>query len=161
MKTSEQFKSQMTSRRNAIAADVNVKRLIEVCSCSEADAIRKMDSNEKGLVSEDIEFRIREYGANILQKETKHNFIVDLFHRFKNPLVVQLLLICAISFVMSDLRSAAVVSLALSVGFLVLIIAQRERAGVARVVVEVGDDVVGATRATARHLHGPRAARRV
>ncbi len=40
MKTSELFKFKMTSRKNAIANDANVKRLIETCSCTEAEAVR-------------------------------------------------------------------------------------------------------------------------
>jgi Mg2+-importing ATPase len=109
MKTSELFKFQMTNRKNAIANDVNIQHLIEVCSCSEVEAVKKMDSSEKGLVSEEIEYRLKEYGANILLKETKHNVFIDLFHRFKNPLVLQLLAICAVSLFMHDLRSAVVV----------------------------------------------------
>jgi P-type Mg2+ transporter len=109
MKTSELFKFQMTSKKAAIANDENVRRLIDACSCGEAESLRIMDSNEKGLSSEDIEYRLREYGANILQKKAKHNLFTDLFHRFKNPLVIQLLVICILSFVMGDLRSAGVV----------------------------------------------------
>jgi P-type Mg2+ transporter len=109
MKTSERFKSQMSNGKAALADDENVKRLLEACSVSEADSLRKMESSEKGLSSDDIEDRLKEYGANIFQKEIRRHFIIDLFHRFKNPLVIQLLLICAISLVMGDLRSCFVV----------------------------------------------------
>jgi P-type Mg2+ transporter len=109
MKTAERFRSQMTSRKAAIADDANVRRLLDICSSSESESLAKMDSGEKGLASDDIEYRLREHGANILQKEAKRRFFSDMFHRFKNPLVIQLLAIGVLSYAMGDLRSSLVV----------------------------------------------------
>jgi Mg2+-importing ATPase len=90
-------------------ANKNYQRLYEICSADANQAIQKMDSSFNGLSSEKVESRLKEFGSNLLFKGKKHNIIVDLALRFKNPLVIQLLVICIVSLIMGDLRSTTVV----------------------------------------------------
>ena len=74
-------------------------------------------SREKGLSEEKVEERRRRFGPNEVSLK-KGGTLVRVYHRFANPLVVQLLIIAAVSFVMGDLRSTIVVGglLLVSVG---------------------------------------------
>ncbi len=70
------------------------KKLIEICRLSEEEALKKMKSRIQGLTSAEAEERLKTFGSNILQKEKKINFLLDLILRFKDPLVILLVIIC-------------------------------------------------------------------
>src|SRR6202012_1224832 len=50
-----------------------------------------------------------EFGPNELKAGEKHGVVVEILLRFKNPLVIQLLIIAAVSFFTGDIPSAVVV----------------------------------------------------
>ena len=87
----------------------NVQTLYEFCSCSEEDTIDKLSSSWKGLNTNEADLRIKTVGQNILAATKKQHFLMDIFQRTKNPLVIQLLVICSVSFLLGDLRSVLVV----------------------------------------------------
>ncbi|HEX9934013.1 MAG TPA: cation-transporting P-type ATPase, partial [bacterium] len=96
-------------RKNIPMDDANIKRLVELCSCPEADCLRELDTAATGLSSEEAEWRLKEYGFNILAKVQPHPLLMDFLHRIKDPLVIQLLVICVVAAWVGDLRSAVVV----------------------------------------------------
>ena len=71
---------------------------------------RDTNSSATGLTHEEASIRFYQYGPNELARARKRNFIIQLLERFKNPLVIQLLIIGGVSFWMQDYRSASVVS---------------------------------------------------
>lgn len=75
-----------------------------------ADIMTKMSSQTRGLSFVEAEKRLHLFGANSPAVRERFVFIKDMFRRIKNPLVVLLLIICAVSFIMDDLRSVIVVS---------------------------------------------------
>jgi Mg2+-importing ATPase len=85
------------------------RRLTEICSASEGEALLRMGSRAAGLAAGEVEDRLKEHGRNILARPKKHRVLADILERLANPLVIQLLVICAISFAMRDLKSAIVV----------------------------------------------------
>lgn len=89
--------------------DVNAKRLFSLCSQPEDSAFREIGSAPAGLKSEDVEARLDEFGENVFFKGHTLNPVVEILLRFKDPLVIQLLVICIISCFMGDLRSLIVV----------------------------------------------------
>ncbi len=89
--------------------DKNYQKLFELCNSKEDEAVARMNSSASGLSGEEAEDRLREFGSNLLFRGKKHNIAIDLLLRFKNPLVIQLLVICVVSLVMADFRSATVV----------------------------------------------------
>ena len=95
--------------KNIPTDNADVKRLVELCSCPEADCLRELDTTATGLSSEEAEWRLKEYGLNILAKVEPHPLLMDFLHRVEDPLVIQLLIICAVAAWMGDLRSAVVV----------------------------------------------------
>ncbi len=77
-------------------------KLIDICKLSEEKALEKMETSAQGLNAGEAEERLRTYGRNILQKERKKNYFLDLLLRFKDPLVIQLVVICVALYFTSD-----------------------------------------------------------
>ncbi len=84
-------------------------RLRDICSAAEGKALLQMGSRTAGLTSGEVESRLKEHGRNTLARPKRHGLLTDILERLVNPLVIQLLIICAISFAMGDLKSAIVV----------------------------------------------------
>ncbi len=86
------------------------RRLLDACSRPEEDALAHLGSTANGLSGEEAQRRLAEFGPNNLAEVRKSTFLRDIYERAKNPLVIQLLIIGAVSFAMGDLRSGLVVS---------------------------------------------------
>jgi Mg2+-importing ATPase len=101
-----------------VDASENERRMVELCAISEQEAIEKLNSSLKGLSAEEAERRLSKYGANELAHAKQLGFWGDIFRRCKSPLVVQLLVIAAVSGVIGEAKSAVIVSamVVLSVG---------------------------------------------
>jgi Mg2+-importing ATPase len=109
------------------AAEANERRLSEICAESTEEAFRTCFAIEAGLSTEESERRRQEYGRNDVALK-QAGFFSRTVRRFANPLVIQLLVIAAVSLIMGDLRAAIVV------GGMILIstalsIVQEERSG--------------------------------
>jgi Mg2+-importing ATPase len=101
--------------------------LLEACSLSPEDCLGGLRSREKGLFEEEAEEKRRQFGLNeVITKQG--GVFLRTYHRFANPLVIQLLIIAGVSFIMGDLRSTIVVGamVLISVGLSSL---QEERSG--------------------------------
>ena len=85
------------------------QRLVELCQPVSEEALRRLGVGEKGLSAEAVEEALRQYGPNVLSQSKKTGVVVEILQRCKNPLVIQLLVICAVSLLMGDVRSATVV----------------------------------------------------
>ena len=94
------------------------KRLIQACIMTPEEALTLLHANPNGLTEDEVEERRSEFGANELQRSKHLSFFADIFERLKSPLVIQLLVIAAVSFLMSQIPSAIVVCamILLSVG---------------------------------------------
>jgi len=73
------------------------KRLIDVCKLSPEEALAKLGVTEAGLSEAQVEESRREYGSNDFGAKKEVGVFMELLHRCKNPLVIQLLAICVIS----------------------------------------------------------------
>lgn len=83
--------------------------MIAACSCTEAEALVNLGTSALGLSADVVRERINEFGKNTLASSAKLGPLLDLLSRFKNPLVIQLLVIGIVCYFMGDTRSAAVV----------------------------------------------------
>jgi P-type Mg2+ transporter len=84
--------------------------LREACSGGVDEALTRLESRPAGLKPEEAEERLKRYGPNVLASEKRRGFVADILSRAKDPLVIQLLVICAVSFGMGDLRAGIVVA---------------------------------------------------
>lgn len=96
----------------------NESLLVDVCSLNVQDALLKLNSNTKGLSTEDAEKQLEEYGLNELAHSKTLGFWADIFNRCKSPLVIQLLIIALVSVFIGEIKSTIIVSsmVLLSVG---------------------------------------------
>jgi len=85
------------------------RKLAEVCRVSEDEALGRMESRSDGLTADEAEDRLAAYGENHLAIVKKHHAVKDLLVRLKDPLVIQLLVICLVSSLMGDARAAVMV----------------------------------------------------
>ncbi len=87
----------------------NEQRLIDFCAPTAEEAQKKLGSGPAGLAPDKVgELRV-EFGPNELKVGEKTGIIWEILGRFKNPLVIQLLIIAAVSVATGDIPSAIVV----------------------------------------------------
>jgi Mg2+-importing ATPase len=73
------------------------QRLIEICRLTPEDALAKLQVTEAGLDEEMVESARKDYGTNDFGAKKEIGMFMELLHRCKNPLVIQLLILCVIS----------------------------------------------------------------
>jgi Mg2+-importing ATPase len=78
-------------------------------SAPEADLFQRFGSSPAGHRPESAARQLDEVGPNTVAVGGRHSWLRDLLQRCRNPLVIQLLIIAAVSYAMHDLRSAIVV----------------------------------------------------
>jgi len=78
-------------------------------SMAEVDLLKQLGSSANGLSSEAAAQILAEAGPNTVAAGQRQSFVLDLLHRCRNPLVIQLFIIAAVSYLMGDLRSTLVV----------------------------------------------------
>ncbi len=96
----------------------NERRLIEVCSLDVKGSLEKLETDIKGLSSEEAQKRLEDYGFNELAHSKTLGFWADILNRCKSPLVIQLLVIALVSGIIGEAKSMIIVSIMvlLSVG---------------------------------------------
>ncbi len=75
----------------------------------ESELLSRLGSSSNGLTSERAAQLLDDVGPNAVASGKKHSVIMDLLDRCRNPLVIQLLIIAAVSYFMGDMRSTIVV----------------------------------------------------
>jgi Mg2+-importing ATPase len=93
----------------ATAISEHEKKLMELCTLPAAEVLQRLCVTEKGLSDEQVETAREEYGSNILSHRKEPGIVMELLQRCRNPLVIQLLVICGVSLLMGDVRAATVV----------------------------------------------------
>ncbi|MEI6178623.1 MAG: magnesium-translocating P-type ATPase, partial [Verrucomicrobiota bacterium] len=83
--------------------------LVDICALSAEAALKRLEVTEAGLNETQVESAQAIHGPNDLGAQKSVGLMVELAERCRNPLVIQLLVICLVSLVMGDLRSAVVV----------------------------------------------------
>jgi Mg2+-importing ATPase len=103
----------MLPERSNGATRVNVcgseRELLELGSLSSEEVLSKLGASEKGLDPAQVEERLVKFGPNEAVHERHVGFLGEIVERFKNPLVLQLLVITIVSYLMGDVRAAVVV----------------------------------------------------
>jgi len=87
----------------------NMKTGPESWTLPEAEVLARLGSGVSGLSSAAAAQALETAGLNSVAVGARHTVLRDLLHRCRNPLVIQLLVIAAVSYAMGDLRSTVVV----------------------------------------------------
>ncbi|HJV67150.1 MAG TPA: magnesium-translocating P-type ATPase [Geomonas sp.] len=85
------------------------RRLLDICSLSAREALLELSSSLKGLSSAEAEGRLDRYGNNELAHAREPGFLSDILRRCRSPLVVQLLIIAAVSGFIGETGSTVIV----------------------------------------------------
>src|SRR4029077_14299655 len=100
---------QKAVKASAIAISENEQKLMQLCTLPAPEALQHLGVTEEGLSDEQVETAREEYGSNILSHRKEVGIVKELLQRCRNPLVIQLLVICGVSLLMGDVRAATVV----------------------------------------------------
>ena len=87
----------------------NEQRLVDFCALSVEEAPKRFKLSPNGLTEDQVADSRREFGPNELKIGEKTGFFWEILLRFKNPLVIQLLVIAVVSLWTNDVGSAVVV----------------------------------------------------
>ncbi|MHB8520609.1 MAG: magnesium-translocating P-type ATPase [Limisphaerales bacterium] len=87
----------------------NERRVVDVCALSPEDAQARLAVGPAGLSGGQVEELQASCGPNELRVGEKVGFVAEILLRFKNPLVIQLLVIAGVSVLTGDVPSAIVV----------------------------------------------------
>lgn len=97
----------------------NEQRLVDFCALSVEEAQKRLSTGPTGLAAAQIEAARVEFGPNELRVSEKSGVLMDILLRFKNPLVIQLLVIAIVS--LATAESASDRASAVVVGIMVLL----------------------------------------
>src|SRR5258708_26508298 len=89
------------------------KELLEICALAPEAALAKLGVTDKGLNAAQVEERRAKAGLNEVARRKRLGFVAEILQRFKNPLVIQLMVIAGVSYSMGYVRPAVVVALML------------------------------------------------
>jgi Mg2+-importing ATPase len=112
----------------AKADPADEKRLREACAVPVEEALPLLESGRDGLGEAEAEERLKRFGPNVLSGEKRRGAASELLARLKDPLTIQLLVICLVSYAMGDLRAGTVV-LAMILVSVLLAYVQERRSG--------------------------------
>ena len=101
------FLKEAKAASNAVSE--HEQRLIDLCKPSPEDALQRIGVGETGLTDQEVTAARERHGRNDLGQKKQAGVLMELLQRCRNPLVIQLLVICVVSILMQDLRSATVV----------------------------------------------------
>ena len=93
----------------AAAISEHEQKLMELCTLPAEEALQRLGVTQDGLSDEQVETAREKYGSNILSHRKEAGIVRELLQRCRNPLVIQLLVICVVSLLMGDVRAATVV----------------------------------------------------
>jgi Mg2+-importing ATPase len=96
---------QAVFRKAAQAASTTVsehEQKLELCRLPVEEALQRFGVTESGLPDEQVETPREEYGSNVLSHTKPPGILMELLQGCRNPLVIQLLVICLVSLLMGD-----------------------------------------------------------
>ncbi len=85
------------------------QKLMDLCQLSPEEALARVGSSERGLGEPEIGAARKQYGVNEIGHKKREGIVIDMLRRCKNPLVIQLLVICAVMAYTDDIPSAVIV----------------------------------------------------
>jgi Mg2+-importing ATPase len=75
----------------------------------ETEIVQRFGSSAGGHTAASAAHQLEAVGPNTVAVGGRHSWVLDLLHRCRNPLVIQLLIIATVSYLMGDFRATVVV----------------------------------------------------
>lgn len=86
------------------------KKLIQIAGEEAEAALQTLGTPADGLTASDAHERLKKYGLNEVVQEKRKNWLILLIRTFKNPLVILLLILGAVSFATKDIVATLVIA---------------------------------------------------
>ena len=102
--------------KKIIKTDHFTEKLSKIAALSVDVALSNLDSSYEGLTNEEVNKRMQQFGPNVAAREKKASLLSHLWDNIRNPLVILLLVLGAISYFTGDLRSAIVIGVMVLLG---------------------------------------------
>lgn len=83
--------------------------IFEIMGLSAVDVLKKFETSEHGLQSEEAKKRLQIYGHNELAKRKKKSAIASFFYYFKNPLIIILIVAAIVSELLGQIASSMII----------------------------------------------------
>ncbi|MCX6936154.1 MAG: magnesium-translocating P-type ATPase, partial [Verrucomicrobia bacterium] len=83
--------------------------LFDISQLSSDEALKRLGAQENGLSESQVEAARELHGVNDFGTKKRGGWFMEILERCRNPLAIQLIVICAVSVFMNDIRSAVVV----------------------------------------------------
>jgi P-type Mg2+ transporter len=90
--------------------------LLEVSPLATASVYERLQTRVEGLSAPEVEERLARHGHNVVGSEGQKSLFVLLWHAVRNPLVLLLTVLAAVSFATGDARAGFVMSLMIALG---------------------------------------------
>lgn len=85
------------------------KKLVESALDETSIVFAQLDTTSNGLSQEAVEARLEQYGPNEVAREKRRTWLMRLWENIKNPLVILLIILGAISYLTGDMRATIVI----------------------------------------------------
>lgn len=85
------------------------KALLASAYLDASDLLESVRSTSSGLTAEEASSRLEEYGSNEIAKEKRQKWYAKLWENIKNPLIILLMLLGAISYATGDYRATVMI----------------------------------------------------
>ena len=85
------------------------RRLVELCAASIQEAVDTLKTSLGGLTNKEADQRLDKFGPNELSHLKRLGFWADMFHRFRSPLFIQLLVIALVSAAIGEMKATVIV----------------------------------------------------
>ena len=105
----------MNNKQAARGAGVS-KSVDELATISVEALFQRLGTTEAGLNEEEAETRLDQFGPNEVAAEERHTWVHRLFNASRNPLVILLTVLAAVSYGTGDLRAGTVMLLMVILG---------------------------------------------
>jgi P-type Mg2+ transporter len=92
------------------------KALVEAARLDAATVLQKLATNPGGLSEEEYEIRLEKYGPNQAAKEKRMSIPARAWDNIKNPLVILLVVLGAVSYLTGDQRATIIIGLMVVLG---------------------------------------------
>jgi Mg2+-importing ATPase len=107
----------MSDKKQATPDDAH--RTAQLLRGTEDEAFAAVRSRREGLTVEEAAARLEEFGPNSVMARRPNAFI-ELLKKFKEPLVVQLMIICILSYIFEDDQAQAIMEASLVGGMIIV-----------------------------------------
>jgi len=95
-----------TGRANGVQIS---KKLVDSARTEITTVLGQLNTTSNGLSQDEIEARLVQYGPNEVAREKRRTWLMRLWDNIKNPLVILLILLGAISYLTGDMRATIVI----------------------------------------------------